>query len=546
MPPPPQRRRRERGKKKTTRRRSAPAGARRTPASIAKSGFGIAKLHPEQRSAMEAVLAGRDVLAVLPTGFGKSLIYQVPALLRDRPTVVISPLLALMRDQEDALARRRYPVVRLDATLRVAERRGALARVAKGGSLVVLTTPETLESEDVAPVLAKAKPWLLVVDEAHCISEWGHDFRPAYLRLGTARKRLGGPGLLALTATATPSVREGIVARLGLRRPLVITAPPHRPNLALGVEVVTSADKPERAGRLLRRLRRPGIVYCSTTLEVDRLHAALSRARMPCARYHGKMTKAERQKEERRFLSRSKRLVMFATSAFGMGIDKPDVRFVLHYQAPGSLEQYVQEAGRAGRDGKPARCILLFEPGDLDIQRHLQSRSRASSAQLHRVARALRAWAGEERDVSLADLALSARVPRPIAGAAATQLEELGLVKILSRSVRVLVGPAALTKGAKELEKRVYVQKREDEERLAALEEYATGHECRSQVLRRWFGEARPPACGVCDLCRLERPSRGGKRRGRRRSRPRQQSKRQKKKRPRRRRKQAPSRKRSG
>lgn len=348
---------------------------------------------------MCAVLDGRDALVVLPTGYGKSLIYQVPALLGRTPTIVVSPLIALMVDQERKLASRGAPVVRIDSTLGASQRRAAVERVRDGGPLVVLTTPETLGGDELRDVFAEAYPWLLCVDEAHSISEWGHDFRPAYLRLKAARERLGNPVVLALTATATPRVRGDVAEQLGLVDPALIVAPPNRDNLRLSVEIVAGTTKVRCAGRMLKRLERPGIVYCSTTIEVDRLHRALDRARVPVARYHGKMNKGEREAAQRRFMRPSKRLVMIATSAFGMGIDKPNIRYIIHYQAPGSLEQYVQEAGRAGRDGKPARCVLLFDEADLEIQRHLSARGKPGLVQAREDARrlaALEAYANTE------------------------------------------------------------------------------------------------------------------------------------------------------
>jgi ATP-dependent DNA helicase RecQ len=516
---PPPARGRARRRRRRGRRGKQPSRSRdlHGAEALARRRFGIAALHPLQAQAIEAVLAGRDALCVLPTGYGKSLIYQLPALLSERPTVVVSPLIALMADQEESLSKRGLPVVRLDSTLRVGERRAALARLAAGGALIVLTTPETLQSPAAHAHFVAARPWLLCVDEAHCISEWGHDFRPAYLRLAAGRAALGGPQVLALTATATPRVRAHIAERLGMHDPALVVAPPHRPNLALQVEVVSAGSKPERAGRLIRRLERPGIVYCATTVETERIFGALEAARIPVAHYHGRMKQSEREAAQRRYMQPSKALVMVATSAFGMGIDKPNIRYILHYQAPGSLEQYVQEAGRAGRDGKRSRCILLYDPADLDIQRHLQRQERASPQQLRRVAEALQAWAGEGRAVLEADLALSAGVPATIARAVCADLEELGmLAREEQKRCVVAASGDELLQSALDLARRHETKRREDEERLAALDRYANTLECRSAFIRRYFGEDDPPRCGACDRCRAEPGAGPPRRRGRR------------------------------
>ncbi|HEY8428423.1 MAG TPA: RecQ family ATP-dependent DNA helicase, partial [Sandaracinaceae bacterium] len=459
----------------------------------------------EQERAIEAVLRGRDALVVLPTGYGKSIVYQAPALLLPRPVIAISPLIALMRDQERGLRRVGAPVVRIDSTLGAAARRQALERLRKGGTLVVLTTPETLEAPDVRSALEQARPMLLCVDEAHCISEWGHDFRPAYLRLGAERAALGIETALALTATATPHVASDIVERLGLRDPLVVRAPPHRANLELSVQSTPGNLKYEAAARLLKRLPRPGIVYCATTKAVDEVHAALTRARIPADRYHGKMKAAERTAAQRRFMKPDKRTVMVATSAFGMGIDKPNIRYVVHFQVPGSIEQYVQEAGRAGRDGKPARCVLLFDPADLAIQELLEEQSRPAAGQLARVGRALAAWAGEGKAPTGRELALSAGVPARIAAIVCAQLEQLGLVALSDKRWRVHGAPDRVRAAADDLAVRFEVKRREDARRLAAMAAYAATEECRSVFIRRWFGEEDPPRCGKCDRCKRMR-----------------------------------------
>jgi len=468
---------------------------------VARERFDVRKLHPEQAEAIESVLSGRDTLVVLPTGYGKSLIYQVPALLFDRPTIVVSPLISLMRDQERKLRKQGVPVIRIDSTLRAATRRQVLARLSKGGTLVVLTTPETLES--LAETIAEVKPALLCIDEAHCISEWGHDFRPSYLRLGAEREELGNAVMLALTATATPRVREDITERLEMKRPMVVVAPPYRKNLRLSVRIVSGDEKIETAARLIRRLRRPGILYCATTKAVDQVANALARARIPSARYHGKMKAPERASTQRKFMKPDRRIVMVATSAFGMGIDKPDIRYIVHYQVPGSLEQYVQEAGRAGRDGKRSECILLFDPDDLRIQEYLQKQGRPTAAQARRVVDALVAWIEEDKTVTPKELALSAQVPVTVARSLAAQLEELGLIEMVRRGH--YTGAASSRKvraGARDLLSRLETQRIQDARRLAAIEQYALTEDCRSRFIRRYFGEADPPRCGTCDRCR--------------------------------------------
>jgi len=519
------RRRSRRGRRRGRRKRSTePLARART---IAREKLGIARLRPEQERALRALLDGRDTLAVLPTGYGKSLLYQTMALMLDRPTIVVSPLIALMADQQRALEKRRLPVIRLDSSLRAAERRAALERLAAGGPLVVLTTPETLESAEIGQRIADARPALLTVDEAHCISEWGHDFRPAYLRLGRQRERLGDPQVLALTATATPRVREDIVARLKMDDPELVVAPPHRDNLRFSAHVVDGHGKLAVAGRLLRRLQRPGIVYCATTVEVDRVFRALERARIPADHYHGKMRKADREAAQERYMRPTKRKVMVATSAFGMGIDKPNIRYVLHYQAPSSLEQYVQEAGRGGRDGRPCHCVLLFDPADVDVQRHLLAQGRPRPDQLRRVAKALAAWGGEQRTVKAADLASSADVPVNAARALCARLEELALVEqTAGEEWRIAVEPEVFDAGAEDLARRLEIERLADERRLAVVRDYAQTPECRSVFLRRYFGEEDPPPCGICDRCRAaaaaqrttptEKRGRRGRRRGRR------------------------------
>jgi ATP-dependent DNA helicase RecQ len=464
--------------------------------------LGISKLHAEQKRVLGEVLAGRDVLMVLPTGFGKSACYQIPSMILPKPVLVISPLLALMRDQSDKLDQLGVPCVRLDGTVRGKERQKALARVAEGGSLLVLTTPESLFNEEVHGALRKSGISMAAVDEAHCISEWGFDFRPAYLQLGERIRGLGRAPILALTATATEKVRDAIQRFLGLEDTVVVSDSPHRSNLAFDVLRCGEGARLRAMLRLAFRVRRPGIIYCSTTREVDEIYTVFQRFGIPCHRYHGKMSASERTKNQDGFMRRGRRTVMVATSAFGLGIDKSDIRYVMHYHAPGSLEQYVQEAGRAGRDGRRANCILLYAPEDRKIHEALLSRSRVRPEQLYKLGRALAAWAGEDKTPSLSALALSANLGTRTTGALLALLEEATLVRFDQTAVYVTVPADQIEEESRKLASQFETLRTQDQRRLEAVADYADVTECRGAYLAGYFGEASDFRCGLCDRCR--------------------------------------------
>ncbi len=494
--------RRRRGRRRG-RRHLIPGAAPATGRIVAAARrLGIARLRPEQERIIADALGGRDVLGVLPTGFGKSACYQVPSMVLAKPTVLVSPLLALLQDQHAKLLARGIASVRLDGTVRGPARREALARIAAGGPVLVMTTPETLGSPELAEALAGSGLALAAVDEAHCVSEWGHDFRPAYLRIGEQLKKLGSPPTLALTATATTKVREDISRFLALREPDIVASSPHRSNLAFQVLSATGDQRSRALARFAYRLQRPGIIYCATTREVDTVYAGLCALGVPAHHYHGKMTGKERTAEQELYMKAGRRTVMVATSAFGLGIDKPDIRYIIHHQAPASLEQYVQEAGRAGRDGRRADCILLYDPEDRSIHEALLSKSRVRPDQLYKVGAALAAWAGEERAPSVAALALSASLGPRATQALLAILEEVGLIRLQDGDVEVLVPSDKIEEEARSLSGRFATQRTQDSRRLDTVAEYTSSPECRAVFLRKYFGEDGGAPCRICDVCR--------------------------------------------
>jgi ATP-dependent DNA helicase RecQ len=481
-----------------------------TEVDVAGRRLGIVRFHPEQERVIAEALGGRDELVVLPTGFGKSACYQVPSMVLPKPVILISPLLALLRDQHQKLLKRNIPCVRLDGTVRGKARREAIERIGQGGSLLVMTTPETLASSEAAAAMRIAGTSLAAVDEAHCISEWGHDFRPAYLQLGERLRELGSPPIMALTATATTHVRDDIIRFLGLRDPVVISSSPHRANLAFEVLDSRGDARLRALVRFARRLRRPGIIYCSTTREVDNVYTALQMLRIPAHRYHGKMAAGERAVQQEMYMKAGRRTVMVATSAFGLGIDKPDIRYIVHYQSPASLEQYVQEAGRAGRDGQKANCILLYDPEDRGVHEALLAKSRVRPDQLYRLGRALAAWAGEGRTPAVDALAVSAEQGPRVTSALLAVLEEAGLVRLSDGGpVQVTVPAESVEQQVRSLAGQFETLRTQDGRRLDTLAEYAGSADCRAVFLRRYFGAEDGTACGLCDICRgrPERPS---------------------------------------
>ncbi|HEY9110056.1 MAG TPA: RecQ family ATP-dependent DNA helicase, partial [Roseateles sp.] len=390
--------------------------------------FGLRALRPGQAEVIARVLAGHSTLAVMPTGAGKSLCYQLPAVLSDALTVVISPLIALMKDQCDALTERGVAAVQLHSALDANRRLENEALLARGAVRIVFTTPERLADLRTLGLLQEQRVGLLVVDEAHCIAQWGHDFRPAFSALRDARRALGCPPVLALTATASAAVQREIAQALDIPRDGILCHGVYRANLRLAVELPQTEK--ERREFMLHRLRGlaegSAIVYCATVREATALHAQLRGADVAAGLYHGKLPKAEREAAQEAFM-RGQTRVMVATNAFGMGIDKPDIRLVLHAQMPASIEAYVQECGRAGRDGEPADCVLLFREGDRALQQFFTGGQLPSREELSAVWRALASHTPQ-----------GGWLPAALAGVARLPQRRLDQVLAALRSVRAL------------------------------------------------------------------------------------------------------------
>jgi ATP-dependent DNA helicase RecQ len=465
---------------------------------LARERLGFERLRPGQLRAVQALAGGRDVLAVLPTGGGKSAIYELAGMLRAGPAVVVSPLIALQDDQLAHLQAAGLPAIVLNSQQSAGARAAALLASCDPGTFVFLS-PEQLANPETRQALQRARPGLFVVDEAHLISQWGRDFRPDYMLLGAQAEAVGAPVRLALTATAAPPVRQEVVWRLGLRDPEVVIGDFDRPHIRLSVHRARAvSDKRQELVRAAAGFAGPGIVYAATHASAQAAHDALASAGERVTLYHAGLSGRQRHDAMTAFLDGSARVIA-ATVAFGMGIDKPDVRWVLHADPPPSLDAYYQEFGRAGRDGAPAHARLLYRYEDFETARHLTARG-VSGAAVGHVAAALAAGQPVESGG-----------PARQQTAALVRLADLGAVTWQADGEVRWAGTMNVADALAASEAQTERENEVERTRLMMMRRYAEHDGCRRSFVLSYFGQDYPGPCGNCDndLAHAETPQAG-------------------------------------
>ena len=469
--------------------------------------FGYQTFQPGQEEVIRRVLDGKDTLAILATGAGKSLCYQLPALLVAGTTVVVSPLIALMKDQLDMLAEAGISgSIALNSTLSDDEEVEYLELVSRGNLKLLYVTPERLEDDNFVEVLKRLRIPLFVVDEAHCISQWGHDFRPAYLNLGRVIAALGHPTVLALTATATPAVREDIVTQLGIPHTKPIVRGFDRPNLVY--EVIRATSDIEKLRALRTKLSGPlrdalGIIYTATIKNTYVVSEYLrDELGIVADVYHSKLQKAERERVHDHFMGENVKVVV-ATNAFGLGIDKASIRFVIHYDLPGSVEAYTQEAGRAGRDGEESLCALLYRQSDTRVQNYFLTGKYPDVEEVQKVFGTLQYFESQDNGVSLSDLRKISQLPLTKLKVILALLKKGSFIQNVTKTTYGL-SPLLKTKPDLSLNLASYETKRSyDQSKLAMMLQYCETRSCRRKFILNYFGEDYDlPNCGACDNCR--------------------------------------------
>jgi ATP-dependent DNA helicase RecQ len=465
--------------------------------------FGFRSLREGQEEVIRSVLAGKDTLAIMPTGAGKSLCYQLPGAELPGTTVIVSPLISLMKDQVDKLRELGVDAVQVNSTLTAAEESELLEAIGKEQREFVFVTPERLAQAEFLETLKRNLIDIFVIDEAHCISQWGHDFRPSYLHLRAAVEALGNPRILALTATATPDVVDDIRRQLGREDMEIFDIGVYRENLRF--EVVPSPTEEAKRNtlpRLLGEMEGTGIVYVSTIKDCEEVTGHLQSLGFAAARYHGRLAARERKQTQERFMAGDLRVIV-ATNAFGMGIDKPDIRFVVHYNLPGSLESYYQEAGRAGRDGEPARGILLYQPEDKNTQVFFLNGRYPKRDHFLAVYQALTRLRADRQEVAAGEIQKrAAGVAQAKVKVVLALMKELGMVDETSpgqyRLLQSDLAAEELDAMADRYEKRAET----DRDRLRRMILYAQTALCRWKAILDYFGEEVDwDHCGHCDNC---------------------------------------------
>jgi ATP-dependent DNA helicase RecQ len=467
---------------------------------LAHDHLGFSELRPGQDEALRAVIDGRDTLAVMPTGSGKSAIYQLAGMSEQHTTIVVSPLIALQRDQVDSILEQSNAIAaELNSTMSESERHDVFDRFHDRKIAFLFVAPEQFTNEETFAELSKTPPTMMVIDEAHCISDWGHDFRPDYLKLGTVIEQFDHPVIVALTATASPQVRQEIVERLGMKDPAIVIQGFDRPNIHLAVETFEKVEAKREA--LLKRVcasQFPGIVYAATRRATEEIAQALNECGVPAGAYHAGLKASERDCLQASFMDDSVE-VMVATIAFGMGIDKPNVRFVYHHDVSESLDTYYQEVGRAGRDGEPAQAILFYMPQDLELQRF---QSGAGDLETDEVEPVLKALRRAKTPVKASLLQDNLDLPDSKLTRILTRLHDTGTIELLTdgqievNNSKFKVGEAAAAAVEAQRHHRSFVRSR-----LEMMRQYAELGDCRRQFLLGYFGEALPEPCGSCDNC---------------------------------------------
>jgi ATP-dependent DNA helicase RecQ len=467
---------------------------------IAADRYGYQTWKPGQEEAIRSILEGRDTLTVMPTGSGKSAIYQVASALLPGPTVIVSPLIALQRDQVESIeAHQAGAAAALNSGERAGEREEVIEGFEEHEVEFLFMAPEQFNNEEMVQHVRDAKPSLFVVDEAHCVSEWGHDFRPEYLRLGAVIEELGHPIVLALTATASPPVREEIVERLAMRDAAMLVKGFNRPNIWVGVEKFH--DERSKTDSLIEHVvaaDKPGIVYAATRKHAEEVDRLLREQGVRSVHYHAGMASGERKAIQDAFMN-DEFEVMVATVAFGMGVDKPNVRFVFHYDISDSIDSYYQEVGRAGRDGEPARAVLFYRPEDLGIHRFFAGSGKVDPEQVEEVARAI---IEHDEPLTLQDLRQETDLSRSKITTALTRLEDAGVVEttatgeVVEQEQHLPADEAA--RQAAEAEKH---HKQYERSRIDMMRGYAEVYNCRREYILNYFGEAFEPPCCACDNC---------------------------------------------